>query len=234
MTGSADLLTESYRYERKFVVPGSHSPFIDAILRRHPALFREIYSHRPVNNIYLDSPDLKSMEDNVDGVQNRVKTRIRWYGTLLAQTHPVLELKVKSGLVGRKKHFPLAQLDMREGCCPAMIRRLFLDSKLPETLGLHLSLLRPTLLNRYGRRYYLSADGLFRITVDTDLRFFPVVTAGVSRTARMNATTVLELKYDTSAADRSSEITQHLPFRVRRSSKYVTGLQMVYGIIPTY
>ncbi len=174
------------------------------------------------------------MEDNVDGVQNRVKTRIRWYGSMLAEVNPILELKVKSGLVGCKKSFPLAQLDMQEGFCLAKIVKLFLESELPETLGLHLSLLRPTLLNRYGRRYYLSADGLFRITVDTDLRFFPVVSAGVSRPARMNATAILELKYDTRAAGGSSDITQHLPFRVNRSSKYVTGLQMVYGIIPSY
>ena len=201
---------------------------------RHPGFFRQIYAPRAVNNIYLDSPDLKSMNDNVDGAQNRVKTRIRWYGTMLGQTTPRLELKFKNGLVGRKRIFPLAPLDMREGCSPELIRRLFLDSDLPEAVDLHLSLLRPTLLNRYGRRYYLSADGLFRITVDTELRFFPVVSAGVSRPARMNATTVVELKYDRAAADRSADITQHFPFRVSRSSKYVTGLQLVYGLAPAH
>ncbi len=67
MTASPDLLTESYRYERKFLVPGSHSPAIDAILRRHPALFREIYSHRPVNNIYLDSPTSRAWRTTLTG-----------------------------------------------------------------------------------------------------------------------------------------------------------------------
>jgi hypothetical protein len=55
-------------------------PEVLAMVRRHPVGFIEAYLPRMVNNIYLDSPGLNSFFDHINGVSNRAKTRVRWYG----------------------------------------------------------------------------------------------------------------------------------------------------------
>ena len=221
----------SFRYERKFLVTGPATNLVDSILNRHPSFFREIFQKRQVSNIYLDSPTLKSMRDNIDGNKNRTKTRIRWYGPIDAQTNKVaLELKIKRGLVGKKVSFALAPMASREGCSTQVTDRLFAASQLPDNLRLHLSLLRPTLLNSYTRRYYLSADGHFRITVDRELRYYPATPSGLSLPSQDRETVVVELKFDVEHSEESDHIASAFPFRLSRSSKYVTGMQMVHGI----
>ena len=221
----------NFRYERKFLVAGPATNLVDSILKRHPSFFREIYQERQVSNIYLDSPALKSMRDNIDGNKNRTKTRIRWYGPIDAQANKVtLELKIKRGLVGKKVSFALAPLASRGGCSPQITDQLFAESQLPDNLRLHLSLLRPTLLNSYTRRYFLSADGHFRITVDRVLRYYPATAAGLSLISQDRETVVVELKFDVEHSGDADPIASALPFRLSRSSKYVTGMQMVHGI----
>ena len=74
-----------------------------ALVRRHPAAFREAYPARFVNNIYLDSHGRSDYHDNIVGVANRNKTRVRWYGPLSGQiAKPVLERKLKRGLISGK------------------------------------------------------------------------------------------------------------------------------------
>ena len=60
------------RYEIKFLL--QHVPYeeICHIIKENPALFSEIYQARQVNNIYLDSPSLKSYEDNLIGHSQRL------------------------------------------------------------------------------------------------------------------------------------------------------------------
>ena len=64
-----------YRYEIKFAHAsffGSHL-LIEAI-KQHPAIFREIYAGRRVNNIYFDTVDYLTVNDNVSGYADREKS----------------------------------------------------------------------------------------------------------------------------------------------------------------
>lgn len=72
-----DLLPNP-RYERKFTVQGLALSEILALVRRHPAAFREAYPPRMVNNVYFDTPGLNNYYDHVNGAPNRIKTRVRW------------------------------------------------------------------------------------------------------------------------------------------------------------
>ena len=67
-----------------------------------PAFFKEIYYERRVNNIYLDSFDYANYYANINGEQNRVKQRIRWYGDTFDAKTPILEYKIKHGELGIK------------------------------------------------------------------------------------------------------------------------------------
>src|SRR5262245_66548315 len=90
----AEPAANELRYERKFVIFDLDLADALAVIRLHPAFFREIYHARYVNNIYFDTPSLDHYQDNVRGVPNRVKCRIRWYGGVLGPlARPVLELQ---------------------------------------------------------------------------------------------------------------------------------------------
>ena len=82
------------RYEVKFVIDDFAKFEIENMIRVHPSLFNEIYSERNVNNLYLDSVSLSSYFDNLAGIAQRLKIRVRWYGSLFGFIEkPVLEIK---------------------------------------------------------------------------------------------------------------------------------------------
>ena len=88
-----------YRYERKVRTYLYDSEDLIALVKSNRALFRESYSRRIVNSIYLDTSSHSFVEDNLAGISNRVKPRIRWYGHQEDQIRDgVLELKWKKNL----------------------------------------------------------------------------------------------------------------------------------------
>jgi len=131
---------DNYRYERKFLQFELTSQQIELLIKMHHAMFAEIYHQRYVNNIYCDSVDMKSYFDNVDGVFERTKARIRWYGELFGQIEkPVLELKIKNGLLGTKKSYLLHSFAIGERFDVKIISDVIKRSEIPETLRLMLA-----------------------------------------------------------------------------------------------
>ena len=218
---------DQYRYERKFVAYVDR-PAVESIVRFHPVLFRPIFHRRLINNIYLDTWSLASYEDNLAGdSRDRVKVRIRWYGHLFGPVaKPTLELKIKHNEVNRKAAFPLGSFKMAHGLPAREIQNMFRHAELPEGLRHDLLKLQPTLVNRYSRNYFRTPDHEFRITIDSDLAFYPLSASTRVTPDRWceDRAIILELKYAPDVATRAHEITQHLPFRMSRSSKYVTGI----------
>lgn len=219
-----------FRCERKFLVEDLEAHEVESVVRLHPALFREIYPPRWVNNIYLDTFDARSYTDNVDGLRDRVKVRVRWYGELFGPIgEPVLELKIKRGLLGRKEVYRLAGFALEPGFDLQVLDTALAGPGLPEGVREHLKGLLPFLLNRYRRRYFLSADGRIRLTLDGEREFYSVKARNNTFCARhRNATTtILELKHAPEWAERAAEIATRLPVRMTKSSKYVQGLDLL-------
>jgi hypothetical protein len=91
------------RYERKYRIDNLDLAELRQALRSHPLSFRKLFPDRQVNNIYLDTPDLHFFRENLDGVAERRKYRIRWYGpNLNFASKPVLEVKLKQAELGEK------------------------------------------------------------------------------------------------------------------------------------
>ena len=85
--------SESNRFERKFIIPESFTHSIEEVIKSNSALMRKIYYPRFINNIYFDNPRFQFYFENIDGVCERKKMRIRWYGNLKGRIKkPVLEL----------------------------------------------------------------------------------------------------------------------------------------------
>ncbi|HNQ72103.1 MAG TPA: polyphosphate polymerase domain-containing protein [Verrucomicrobiota bacterium] len=225
-------MTAGFRYERKFLPSDLDLARALAVVHRHPSLFREVYPPRLVNNIYLDSPRLDNYHDHVNGTANRSKTRVRWYGhprSLIE--NPALEQKIKRGTVSRKETHPLPSLRLEGETARSRLDETFRIASLPELLRSRLQHLQPSLFNCYRRHYFLSQDRRFRLTVDSDLRFegidgnTNVTGASASTALHPSGFVIIELKYSAENAGLADAVTNALPFRVTRCSKYILGIQ---------
>ena len=220
-------LPSNPRYERKFVTDRLALSEVLAFVRRHPAGFRETYPARSVNNLYLDSPEFRDYHDHINGVAHRTKTRLRWYGAWSGRiATPTLEHKVKCGLVSGKRSHRLPPLSMNGHVSRSDLEAAFDSANLPELARFALHHLQPSLLNRYQRHYFQSADGRFRLTVDSGLQFAaarPIQSPGVSFCPPA-ALVVIELKFGLAQAEYAAPVTNALPFRLARCSKYVLGI----------
>lgn len=209
------------RYERKFPSSLLSASTLEQLVLGHPAGFRKTYPDRHINNLYYDTPAWRTFHENVAGVSVRTKYRLRWYGaTAELIDNARFELKKKENLLGSKIIHPIAgKISLADA------------PKIPAiAAGLRGGTLLPTLINRYKRAYYESADGCFRLTIDQNLQCSAFETRlGINRSFPAELR-VVELKYRAQDDDRLDEFTQYWPLRMDRFSKYVMGMQMVYTV----
>ncbi|MGD8458675.1 MAG: VTC domain-containing protein [Anaerolineales bacterium] len=223
--------TDLYRYERKFLVDQLDEYQAKALIRRHPSLFYEPYPPRYINNFYLDTPDMDNYYDNVGGSGNRRKVRIRWYGELFGQIDkPVLEFKIKRGLVGTKHHYKFPSFTIEQGYHDKYLMEKVKESDLPAQVKYILRDQNVVLLNRYYRRYYATRDERYRVTLDTGLTFYRIerLTNRFTHKQTDYRNIVVELKYDIEHDISAFKVSGFFPFRVTKSSKYVQGIERVY------
>lgn len=223
--------SKNFRYERKFIVDQLDAFQVRALIKRHPSMFYEPYPPRYVNNLYLDTKSMDNYFDNVNGVGQRRKVRIRWYEDLFQDIEkPVLEFKIKRGLVGTKRAYRFAPftLDQRfdHRYCQEILRR----ADLPARVKYYILELNVVLCNRYRRCYFATRDQRFRATVDTEMTFYQVKRAN-NRFVHKHAdykNIIVELKYLEPMDMQAQRVAGFFPFNVTKSSKYVTGIERVF------
>jgi SPX domain protein involved in polyphosphate accumulation len=222
-------MIEDYRYERKFKVFGVLGRDLEQMVKVIPGMFREVYQRRHVNNIYLDTDGMKSYIDNVEGLLERTKYRIRWYGNLMGRiASPTLEAKHKKDLLGRKKHFKLEGFLFDNRFTIETLRSVFRNSDLSLAVLACLANLKPTLVNRYSRKYFLSDDKKLRITVDSDLSYYKISNYSNNFTVKYDdKNTIVELKYDAVNDQCPDLVSNCFPFTLSKFSKYVNGINYV-------
>lgn len=219
-----------FRFERKYYVTELPLAEIEAWVRRNPALFRDAYPPRTINNIYLDTPNRRSLYENLDGLADRVKARIRWYGPMFGEVkRPVLEFKIKRGMVGAKDTFELKPFEVVVGMGAEPVFKSLATANLPERVRQLLESFEPVLLNRYQRHYFVSADQQYRITLDANLEFyrFDRHLNTFQCHLRNRYGTVVELKYSGELDRIDERVASYFPFRVTRMSKFVTGMHAI-------
>ncbi len=231
MVNKIEKTTDDYRYERKFAIDEISSHEVISSIKVHPAMFAKAYPSRYVNNIYFDSHRMCTYHANLDGSANRIKVRLRWYDDLFGTVkNPVLEFKIKKGLVGTKESFKIDDFSLDQNAKLPNFAKLFAQADIPPQFARQLHYVRPALLNRYHRLYYISADGHFRATIDTELEYYRINHLGgefLHRTQdRKN--TILEIKYPQDKAHLAPQITNQLIFRMTRNSKYINGIETLY------
>lgn len=222
---------DNLRYERKFLIQGTDRLTIESFILQNPLFFREVYQERWVNNVYFDHLLFDNFHDNIEGNTYREKFRIRWYGDMFQPIKkPVLELKIKKGLLGNKKSFPLDPFDLDNKVTHDQLRQLIANSKIDPKIQFQVKEQFPVMLNRYRRKYYLSEDRKFRVTIDDHQSFYKLNKLNNLFLQKFKdfESTVLEIKYDHNLDSEASKISQYFPFRMTKNSKYATGIEMLY------
>lgn len=226
----------TYRYERKFVASRLSRFQTEAIVKRNSAFFVPAFYPRQVNNIYFDTPELECYFDNLFGNAKRWKCRIRWYGDVFGKAiSPILEFKIKKGLVGTKKSFQLPDFTIdKNGFDVALLKDVFHNAALPEEIRERLLLVQPVLLNSYQRSYFKTLNGNFRITVDNQLEYYHLRPTWnrFQSIHREEQKSVVELKYNQEWDGDAERITNQFPFRLDKNSKYVAGMSHFRSEIP--
>ena len=67
------------RIEKKFIFGKHQSDFVKKLLVVNN--FQKLYPDRSISSIYIDTLDFNYAKDNINGVNERKKLRIRWYNS---------------------------------------------------------------------------------------------------------------------------------------------------------
>ena len=70
-------LDKNLRYERKYWLETDKSLIFKNILKDKK--FNKIYKKRRVLSLYFDTLNFKFFKENIEGIGNRIKPRLRWY-----------------------------------------------------------------------------------------------------------------------------------------------------------
>jgi SPX domain protein involved in polyphosphate accumulation len=202
---------------------------VEQLIKFNPACFSEIFKQRTVNNIYFDTLGFNNYYDNVEGNMERIKPRIRWYGDLFAPVNAVLEFKIKKGLMGRKDFYKMSGFTTEGTLTREKVISPLSSSGCPVHVLDIMKSVYPTVLNSYKRKYFISADKNFRITIDNDLTFYGISynqPLFLNKVHKHNVV-VVELKYNAQFEEEAKSIASKLPFQLTKNSKYLQGIESV-------
>lgn len=205
------------RYERKYKLKlGEDWKFKKYLLQNE---FQKTFKSRLVNSIYFDSDRKDFFHQNINGISNRIKTRLRWYDNILKIN---LELKKKSNAVSWKQTFSA-------GTFKTFYEFKKFYNKNENLMKIsHLSGLsvKPNLLVTYKREYWLSPCKNFRATIDKNVEYKDIKLIDAPNRGLDSDFNILEFKYldHMDSKFRNMINKTKFPFRMTKNSKYVSGV----------
>lgn len=223
-------MSKDYRYELKFVLDNSGLSHAMQWIYNYTHA-REKYSKRKVNSLYFDDVDFSSVRDNLAGLSNRRKMRIRWYGQK-KNSSLYFEEKIRNGRLVYKNSYPLISiqntlLELTIKDIVSMCKKEMREQKV--IFDEHLT---PTLQVSYDRNYYEDLDGV-RITIDQNIKFY-----GSLPNQKLNGVLsvpypykVMEIKFSPHLKTRIDGLIKPLHITPKRHSKYLIGLAMLGYVV---
>ena len=221
-------MNTDFRYEVKFQINERNYSFIQSWLYGN-VNFSRTHPNRTVNSLYFDDLKHSAVKDNLSGISNRSKYRLRWYGEISNDVKNVIfEEKIRNGRVGQKKQLtvPAAFPNLSSANLSKIanaINSLYLDTKSSAIFD-HLS---PTLMVCYQREYFSDNEGI-RITIDSKVRFSkpdPSKVVAKHRSFEIPGK-ILEFKFDLESKEVARSYISKLDLTPVRNSKYLTGMAL--------
>ena len=184
---------------------------------------------RVITSIYFDTPNRRSLEDNVTGVSKRCKFRLRWYSTnnIISKTLQNLqaELKFKKNTFGGKRvfFFDINQIKQITKSNFKLTTKTYDQLKKKLDIPLYFFGSDPFLLCRYEREYYIDEIGI-RLTIDKNISFSDKISLNLKDSNwHFLPKMIVEVKFHDYLLSNAVKGLRKLPLKAVRNSKYVLG-----------
>ncbi len=202
------------RHEKKYRIQDASLLEVQQVLLTNPNSFGVAFPNRFINSIYFDSADLGSFHQNQDGVSERVKYRIRWYGEdLKVAKNPQLEIKIRNNEFGKKEIVALPDFKLDDLAILEAIAKKFIPQEL-----------MPKVITRYERKYFVTQNQVLRATIDSGVSYYGFDGYKYKTNPSWDEAIILELKCKKEEVAFLAEVCQYIPFRIQKNSKYVNGV----------
>ena len=149
------------RIEKKFVLGKYKEDFLTRFLLING--FTKHFAKRIINSIYLDTINYDFAKDNINGVSERKKIRLRWYDDNLNKIF--IEQKNKKNFKVWKNIEEIEPLNIKKN----LIKNLedyFKNNYFNKLANFNYNFVLKT---NYKRGYWISDDKNIRATIDTDI-----------------------------------------------------------------
>lgn len=222
----------AHRHEIKMMTSDWRLYDVESWLRLHSAAFQPAYPQRQVNNIYFDTLDLESLEENLAGMAERRKLRLRWYHNDWRTVTGLLEHKCKRDLCGWKIQHPLTcNKDLVKMSWPDIVKSISDEISGPLKHRFQVRCC-PVLINTYQRKYYISMSSKVRVTTDfAHVCYDQRLSArpNISRPGLRQDVIIIEVKSLVEDRDELADVVSGFPLRVSKHSKYVSAMENALG-----
>ena len=230
---------KKFRHEHKYIEPEINlvgmQQRLGALMKKDPHVSEKGYYS--IRSLYFDDYRDRFLNENIDGVDERSKWRIRIYDR--SSDRISLERKIrKSDLISKQSCVidictfekliqKTANIDENN---PPLLNLFIKEIK---TSGLH-----PAVIVEYERTPFVHSSGNTRVTIDRNIRSSSETDAFLED-MQLNARPVLpkgynliEVKYDAFLPDQIAHATEHGRMRRETFSKYYLARKFPYNGIP--
>jgi SPX domain protein involved in polyphosphate accumulation len=208
------------RYERKWVLNNIDCNQIFILLFRSNFCFSNQYEDRYVNSIYFDDQNFSSIKQNIDGISEKKKYRLRWYGDLNKILNPVFEIKNKNSFEVFKENINFPQIHGFDLFNTHDLKKI--EELINNQFNFKNRIL-PILTTHYLRSYFISSNKLIRATVDRDLKSIKLYQNKNTSIVNQFNDIILELKYDLDLDDYVRSNFNNFSFRLAKNSKFINS-----------
>ena len=224
-----------FRHEYKYIEPDvslmATESRMKAVMKRDEHVGSSGFYQ--VRSVYFDDYRNTYLRQNIDGVDERVKWRIRIYDR--NSNHITLERKLRKSDLVRKQ----ACLIDAETYNKIVNRQVKINSSQPELLNMFMKEIKiyrliPTTIVEYDRTPFVCSFGNVRVTIDRNIRISLELDDFLSD-RRLDARPVLEtgkslieVKYDTFLPDYIAHAVEHGRMRRETFSKYYLARKFSY------
>jgi|APSaa5957512535_1039671.scaffolds.fasta_scaffold129182_2 SPX domain protein involved in polyphosphate accumulation len=192
--------------------------------------FRVHHPSQFVNSLYFDDASLSNAFDNLSGISERKKVRLRWYDPInnvdKLPSEMNLEIKRKKASLSNKEVFKINNINPEEKLTYVSLTK-YLNTSL-NNYKISSPLLQPTLQVQYYREYYI-IDSEIRITVDYQLKFIDAISQNKPNKFSFEKfdKCILEIKFHPKLTQNVASIINKLKCSPVRNSKYLIGLSLL-------
>ena len=211
-------IQNNLRHERKWIFKNSNYHDILNKALKSKFLFRLHYPKRWVNSIYFDDNNYTSIKENLAGINNRAKFRLRWYGKNSFVLHnPKLEIKIKKNFLNYKRIFPLKKLDSLN---LKNINHVKLINQEVNNI-IKKKLLFVNITTHYERLYLISYNKKIRATIDYNLKGTNFNCYFQNPIFKVSGDIIVEFKYKREYDNYVRSNLQKISSRFSKNSKYI-------------